>query len=213
VRTLRSLAAALFLTLLASCGDMPTEQVQAPDSAVKSTGSFWISCTSSVPVGGSGGCSAYSTGSGFVYPSYWSTSGAILMYSSGFFVGRYPGYSTIYASANGYMASSGVRVYSTAPAAVTSVTVSNAAMYLGSTAQLTAKVYDQYGNQMTGQAVTWSIDNPAVASISGTGVVTGQSLGSTTARATVSGVAGAGTVSVIEYQEPTYPTCPHCQIP
>jgi Big-like domain-containing protein len=218
VRTLPSLAAALLLPLLASCGDVPTQQqVQVPTGGVRKSASFWISCPASLPVGGQGRCSVY-TFNGGAYPTSWySSNPAVVSVSSiGVLLARTPGSATITAYGGGYTSSSGVSVYSTAPAVVTSVTVSSATVYPGSTAQLTAKVYDQYGNQMTGKTVTWSIDNPAVATISASGVVTGVSIGSTTARAAVDGVSGAGTVTVSAYQDPvdpTYPTCPNCQIP
>lgn len=217
MRTLRSLAVALLLPLLASCGDMPTEQVRTPTAGARMSSSFWISCPASLPVGGQGRCSAY-TFNGGAYPSSWFSSNpaVVSVGSFGIVYARAPGSARITAYGGGFMSSSAVSVYSTAPATVTKVTVSSATVYRGTTAQLTAKVYDQYGNQMTGKTVTWSIDNPAIASISASGVVTGVALGSTTARAAVDGVSGAGTVNVTTYQEPTYPTyptCPNCQIP
>jgi hypothetical protein len=218
VRTLRSLAVALLLPLLASCGDTPTQQqAKAPTGGPRKSGSFWMSCPFSLPVGGQGHCSAYSFNGGSSYPTTWfSSNPAVASVSYGWVYARAPGSATITAYDGGYMSSSTVSVYSTAPAAVTKVTVNSATVYPGSTAQLTAKVYDQYGNQMTGKTVTWSIDAPAIATISASGVVTGVSVGSTTARAAVDGVTGAGTVTVATYQEPvepTYPTCPNCQIP
>jgi hypothetical protein len=213
MRTVCSLAVALLLPLLASCGDLPTEQGRAPTGGPRKSTSFWISCPASLPVGGQGHCSVYSFNGGAYPTSWYSSNPAVASVSSGWVVARAPGSARITAYGSGYTSSSVVSVYSTAPAAVTKVTVSSATVYPGSTAQLTAKVYDQYGNQMTGKTVTWSIDNPAVATISATGVVTGVSIGSTTARAAVDGVTGAGTVTVTTYQEPTYPTCPNCQIP
>lgn len=116
MRTLRSLAAALLLPLLASCGDMPTEQVQAPTGGpLKSTGGFYINCTASIPVGGSGHCSAYSFGGGFSYPTSWySSNPAVASVSGGFVFGRAPGTARITAYGNGYTSSSTVYVYATA---------------------------------------------------------------------------------------------------
>ena len=128
--------------------------------------------------------------------------------SGGFLYGNSPGGATIYAYSGGYSASAYVYVSPPpAPAVVTSVTVTSVSVSPGQSAQLTARAYDQYGNQISGKTATWSIDDPGIAIISSSGVVTGQALGSTTARATIDGVAGAGTVSVEDYQEPDNPMC------
>ena len=211
MKVLRLFAAAVMLpALAASCTDLPTEQARAPQTprAVVS-GPFWINCTSSLTVGGTGHCSAYSYSGGFVYPSYWSSNpGVVSANSGGFLYGNSPGSATIYASSGGYMASAGVYVAPPpAPSVVTSVTVTSASVSPGTSAQLTARAYDQYGKLMSGKTATWSIDNPGIATITSTGVVTGQALGSTTARATIDGVAGAGTVTVEVYQEPSEPMC------
>lgn len=208
MRTLRSLLAMLLLPLLAaSCADAPPtspERVAAPVGPARSYGDFYINCPSTLAVGEWGYCSAWSWSGGPAYPtSWWSSSGAVWVTSSGSVYAASPGYATISASGNGYTAYAGINVY--AAAYVASVTVSSATVYPGTTAQLTARVYDQYGNEMSGQSVAWSIDDPGVATISGSGVVTGHSVGSTTARATVDGVAGAGTVSVQQHQEPEPP--------
>lgn len=212
MKALRLLATALLLPVLAaSCTDLTTspEKIQAPtDGARKSTGAFWINCTASLTVGQTGWCSAYSYSGGFVYPSYWSSNPAVASVSGGMIFANNPGSAVIYASAGGYMSSSHVAVYPPpAPSVVTQVTVTSVTLYPGGSAQLTARAYDQYGKQMSGKTATWSIDNPAVATIGSTGVVTAQSLGSTTARATIDGVTGTGTVWVEEYQEPLNPMC------
>jgi|GEM_PF-3208800 len=214
MKALRLLAAALLIpALAASCADIPTsqpEQAQAPEQGARlNTGSFWINCSGSVMVGGTGWCSAYPYSGGFIYPSYWSSNpGVLQVYAGGTLVGVNPGTAWVYASSGGYMSSTIVSVYAPPPPAVVSrVTVSSATVYPGGSAQLVARAYDASNNQITGRAVTWSIDNPGVATISASGVTTGQALGSTTARATIDGVAGAGTVWVEEYQEPEEPMC------
>lgn len=208
MRTLRSLAATLLLPLLAaSCADAPPtspERVVAPAGPLRSHNDFYISCPGTLAVGEWGYCWAWSWSGERVYPTSWtSSSSAVWVTSSGNVYAASPGYATISASHGGYTDHTGMNVYGAAY--VTSVTVSSATVYPGTAAQLTARVYDQYGNEMSGQSVAWSIDDPGVATISGSGVVTGQSVGSTTARATVDGVAGAGTVSVQQYQEPEPP--------
>lgn len=215
MRTFRSLAATLLLPLLAaSCADAPPtspEKVVAPAGPSRSHGDFYINCPSTLAVGQWGYCSAWSWGGGPAYPdSWWASSDAVWVKSSGSVYGVSPGYATITAAGDGYTAYGGISVYAETEAYVASVTVSSASIYLGWAAQLTARVYDQNGNQMTGRSVEWSIDDPGVATISGSGVVTAQSVGSTTARATVGGVEGTGTVSVHVPPEPEPGPCPAC---
>lgn len=213
MKLLRTLAAALLLpAVAASCGDVNTPTaVKAPtDGPSKSTssGSFYIVCTASIPVGGSGHCSVYTYGGGYPpYVSWYSSNPGVASVSGGFVYGRAPGTARITAYSGGYQSSSTVQVYATQPAVASRVTVTSATVYPGTSAQLVARVYDQYGNQMSNQPITWSIDDPSIASIDGSGVVTGQTLGSTTARATSGSVSGAGTVSVVEYVEPEEPMC------
>jgi hypothetical protein len=81
---------------------------------------------------------------------------------------------------------------------VTSVTVSppSASVAPGGTAALEATVKDQNGNVMTGQTVTWSSNNTAVATVSSSGVVTGVAAGSATITATSSGKTGTSSITV-----------------
>lgn len=56
------------------------------------------------------------------------------------------------------------------------------------TVQLTATVYDQFGNEMAGQTVTWSSSNAGVASVnSSSGLVTGVAAGTCSITASVTG--------------------------
>ena len=213
MKVLRTLAAALLLpALAASCGDVNSPTAPAAPTAgpskTTSSGNFYIVCSASIPVGGSGHCSIYSYSGYPVYSASWfSSNPGVASVSGGFVYGRAPGTARITAYSGGYSSSSTVQVYATAPAVVNRVTVTSATVYPGTSAQLVARVYYQYGNQMSGQSVTWSIDAPSVATIDGGGMVTGQTLGTTTARATVGSVSGAGTVSVVEYVEPEEPMC------
>lgn len=52
------------------------------------------------------------------------------------------------------------------------ITPNNPAVGQGQTLQLTAKVVDNVGGEITGLGVTWSVSNPAVATIGGNGLVT-----------------------------------------
>src|SRR5437867_3010021 len=61
---------------------------------------------------------------------------------------------------------------------VATVTVSGAAtVALNATAQFTATAKDAAGNVLTGRTVDWSSSNPAIASVSQAGLVTGNLVG------------------------------------
>lgn len=67
---------------------------------------------------------------------------------------------------------------------------------VGDTASLSAAVYDQSGNRMSGQAVSWSSLNTGVATVSSSGTVRAVAVGSARVVARVSGVADTVTVRV-----------------
>ena len=68
---------------------------------------------------------------------------------------------------------------------------------VGETAQLTAQVYDQNGQLMAGQAVSWSTNAGAVASVSQTGLVRAEGAGTTRITATAGSAVSSATVTVI----------------
>jgi hypothetical protein len=211
---LRLVAAAALVPLLAtSCTDLPSavrEPARTPRGPAMAM-YLGISCGQSTLVAGTGMQCYARTFNGTYVSAWWGTSNtSVATVSHGYIYGVAPGTATIYASwSDGYQAYSGTRVVTVVsgapsqPAVVSQVTVSSAVVEQGTAAQLVARAYDSNGQEITGRTATWSIDDPGIASISSSGVVTGQSLGSTTARATIDGVSGAGTVTVQEYQEPT----------
>jgi len=81
---------------------------------------------------------------------------------------------------------------------VASVTVSPATVSLqpGQTQQLTATPKDASGNALSGRMVTWASGNTAVATVSGSGLVSGVAAGSTTITATSEGKSGGASVTV-----------------
>jgi len=85
-----------------------------------------------------------------------------------------------------------------AAAPVATVTVSPAAVNLqpGQTSPLTATLRDANGNVLTGRTVSWSSDNGAVATVSGTGLVTAAGAGTATITATSEGKSGTASVTV-----------------
>ena len=68
----------------------------------------------------------------------------------------------------------------------------------GATVQLRAEVRDQSGNVMGGAAVTWVSSSPAVAAVSGSGLVTAAGNGTATITATAGTVPGTATVTVAQ---------------
>ena len=82
------------------------------------------------------------------------------------------------------------------PIASVSVTPPSATITVGATAQLTAAVRDADENVLTDRDVTWSSADPAIATVSPTGLVTGARAGQTTVMATSEGKTGASTLVV-----------------
>src|SRR5439155_271858 len=68
---------------------------------------------------------------------------------------------------------------------------------LGATAQLTATPRDANGTVLTGRVVTWASDNPAVATVSSTGLVTGVAQGEATITARSETKSGTAAITVI----------------
>ncbi len=80
----------------------------------------------------------------------------------------------------------------------TTLTVSPQSLTLAPNAShtVTATVYDQSGQPMTGQTITWSSANSKIATVNATGTVTGVSAGSTTITAAVDGLSAKVAVTV-----------------
>jgi len=76
------------------------------------------------------------------------------------------------------------------------VTPSTALVSEGNTIQLGATPQDAAGNVLTGRSITWSSGNPAVATVTQTGVVTGIAPGTVTVAATSEGISGTASITV-----------------
>jgi serine/threonine protein kinase len=100
------------------------------------------------------------------------------------------GTATIVATVEDQTASVTVSVIAVAVATV-NVTPANSAVFEGETLRLDVSVVDAAGNPMSGQAITWRSSDPAIATVSPSGVVTGVRAGS----ARVSAQAGGQTDS------------------
>ena len=95
------------------------------------------------------------------------------------------------------------------PLPVNQVTVAGpASVQVNSTAQMSVFLLDTHGNTVTGsRVVTWSSSLPAVASVSGTGQVTGVSVGGpVTITATSEGKSGSASITVVAVPNPTFLT-------
>jgi uncharacterized protein YjdB len=86
-------------------------------------------------------------------------------------------------------------VHATLGSFTVTVTPSANTLAIGSTVHLTAAITDWNGNPTTG-TVSWATDNPGVASVDASGLVTAEGGGNTTISATFAGVAGTATVNV-----------------
>src|SRR5947209_18249074 len=82
------------------------------------------------------------------------------------------------------------------PVASVLVTPAVASLPVGGTVQLSATTNDSAGNVLTGRPVTWASSNTAVASTSGSGLVTAVAAGVATITATSEGKNGMATVTV-----------------
>jgi uncharacterized protein YjdB len=91
-----------------------------------------------------------------------------------------------------------VTVTAPAPAPVASVTVSpsSASVTVGGTTQLTATLRDASGTVLTGRSISWASSNATVATVNGTGLVSGATAGTATITATSEGKTGSATVTV-----------------
>jgi uncharacterized protein YjdB len=130
-------------------------------------------------------------------PVSWSSSdeGVARVSDAGVVTGVAPGTATIGAEAEGRSASASV-VVTPMPVAAVRVTPDAVALHVGGAASLSAAVLDSAGGGLAGRPVAWSSDNPEVATVSATGVVTALAPGSATVAAESEGRAGTALVTV-----------------
>jgi hypothetical protein len=109
------------------------------------------------------------------------------------------GSATITASSAGRSATMAVTVIRT-PVATVSITPAVVSIDSAKTVQLTATVRDSNSVALSDRTITWTTSNPAVATVSSTGLVTGVSTGSATVSAVSEGKVGAVPVAVNQSQ-------------
>src|SRR5213076_1575610 len=105
------------------------------------------------------------------------------------------GAATITATSEGQSGTAVVTV-SNVPVASVTVTPASASVPQGATVQLTATPRDANGTALTGRVVTWGSNNTAVATVSGSGLVSGAGAGSATITATSEGQSGTAAITV-----------------
>jgi galactose oxidase-like protein/Big-like domain-containing protein len=104
---------------------------------------------------------------------------------------------TITATTEGKSGTSSVTVSSSSePVASVEVTPASASIVIGGTIQLTATPKDAAGQPLAGRTITWTTDNGTVATVSTSGLVTGQSAGGATITATSEGKSGSSSITV-----------------
>ena len=119
--------------------------------------------------------------------------------ATGVVTGVAPGTATITATIEGVAGTATITVNAPRPASVARVTVAlaPATIEVRRTAQATASAFDANGTELPGRGpAAWTSSNPAVATVSDAGVVTGVAVGTASITATIEGTAANATVTV-----------------
>lgn len=128
-------------------------------------------------------------------PVAWSSSDASVagVSSTGLVTGLAVGTATITATIEGR---SGTLAVAVLPRPVAAVALALAPLAVGDTARLTTRLADAQGRVLTGRAITFASDAPAVATVDALGLVTAVGAGTATLSATSEGVRGTLAVTV-----------------
>ena len=84
-----------------------------------------------------------------------------------------------------------------APVASVTVTAAQPSVVVGASVQMLVSTLDASGNVLTGRTMTWSTSDAAVATVDGSGSVTGKSPGTATITATSEGRTGSAPITVL----------------
>jgi uncharacterized protein YjdB len=127
----------------------------------------------------------------------WSTSasGVATVTAAGLVRGVAAGQATITATSEGQTGSTTVTV-TVPPVATVAVTPTTPSIAIGATVQMAATTKDASGNVLSGRVITWQSSATGVATVNGSGVVTGVAGGQTTITATSEGKSGSTVVTV-----------------
>jgi uncharacterized protein YjdB len=130
----------------------------------------------------------------------WASSNAAVasVSTSGLITGVAAGTATITATSGSITANIVVTVPTPAPAAIATISLSSTsiAVTAGGTSLITATARDGQGNTLTGRVLTWASNNPAVATVSPSGLITALTTGTATITATGEGILASATVTV-----------------
>ena len=133
------------------------------------------------------------TGRSFVWSS--DNTAVARVNASGFVIGISAGSAGITATSEGHSASATVTV-TLAPVASVTVSLARSSVAIGSRTQATATTRDPDGRLLVGRGITWSSDNVAVATVSGSGEVNGVGSGTANIIATSEGISGSAAITV-----------------
>ncbi len=193
---LRDTLPALLATFVAvACGDSTTD----PDPEVvdrvqvsPATSTIEIGATVQLNITVTGDRGSTLTGR---TANWSSSSGAATVSSGGFVTGVSVGQATITATVSGV---AGTAVVNVIPPPVASVDVqpSTQTIFVGDAVQVAATPRAQSGAEVTGATVTWTSQQPGVATVDNTGRVTGVAPGQATIDATSQGITGSATITV-----------------
>src|SRR5207302_1773400 len=144
----------------------------------------------------------------------WMTSNASVatVSAGGLVTGMTAGSATITGTSEGNRGTSTITV-TNVPVARVTVTPAITSLLMGATLQLTATPTDALGNPLSGRVVTWSTNTPRVATVSGTGLVTGSGVGAVAITATSEGQSGSAAVTVTRVNDSTPLSSPTFPIP
>lgn len=191
------------LLLLCACADEPTRARLAPADAAPrlAVARISICCSATLYKGATTRLTATpldGSGRATSDPVFWSSSNTAVATVDAYGTVRAVGIGYADVTARSGLVAAAVRIQVISGPVVARVVVNPTPIVtqIGLGFALVARAYDQYGKEVTGKTPAWSVDHPAVASISTSGFVRGVAVGTTTARATIDGVTGSVPVTV-----------------
>jgi hypothetical protein len=94
------------------------------------------------------------------------------------------------------------QVVAAARAATVEVVPAEITLQQGDQATASAVARERGGRELPGRPVTWSVEDPGIATVSSAGLVEGQAPGTTVLQADIEGVVGVATITVLAAQSP-----------
>lgn len=175
----------------------PTTQDAEVGAAVSAPPAVKVTSTSGKPVPNVSVTFAVTEGGGSLSGAARTTDAAGVATAGGWTLGTVAGRNTVTATAGTLQPVVFTATGRAGPVSSVKVVPDNAQIEIGKTRQLVANLRDAYDNEATGRVVTWQSSNPAVATASADGVVTGTVNGSVTVTATSEGKTGTASIAVL----------------